>query len=199
MATALNVVTRVRSVRLQADPIPITMHNERGFSLVETVIALGVLTVGLLTATAVLSSGLLMVSTAPDDLTATQKAVEAVESVVSARDTRTLTWAQMQNVAGASGEDGGVFIDGPQQIRLAGPDGIVDTADDTGIETITLPGRDEAMGTIDDETVRLDAFRREIAIRDVSANLRSVTVTVTYRAGRAIRTYTLTTFISNYS
>jgi hypothetical protein len=174
-------------------------HNERGFSLVETVISLGVLTVGLLAAIAVLSSGLLMVSTAPGDLTATQKAVEAIESVVSSRDTRTLTWAQMRNVEGVSGDDGGVFIDGPQQIRVAGDDGIVATADDGDIETVTLPGRDAIAGTADDETVSLERFRREISIRDVGINLRSVTVTVTYRAGSAVRTYSLTTYISNYS
>jgi hypothetical protein len=45
----------------------------------------------------------------------------------------------------------------------------------------------------------LDGFTREIAIIDLHDDLRSVTVTVTYRAGTTVRTYSLTTYISNYS
>ena len=154
---------------------------------------------GLLGAAAVLSSGLLMIASAPGDLTATQKAAEAIESVVSARDTRSLTWAQIRNVNGGSGNDGGLFLDGPQPIKLAGGDGIVATADDGDVETVTLPGRDQIVGTSDDETVSLEGFTREIQIRDLGDTLRSITVTVTYRSGSSLRTYTITTYISNYS
>ena len=115
--------------------------TERGFSLLETIIALGVLTTGLLGAAAVLASGMQMVTSAPGDLIATEKAIEAIESVISARDAGTLGWAQILNVEGASGSDGGVFLDGPQPMQTAGDDGVLDTADDGAVESVDLPGR----------------------------------------------------------
>jgi hypothetical protein len=109
-----------------------------------------------------------------------------------------VTWAQLRNVIG-TGSDGGVFLDGPQGLKIAGDDGIVDTADDGVIETITYPGRDLLIGTADDLTASLADFSREIEIRDINADLRSVTVTLKYHAGAAIRSYTLTAYISNYA
>jgi len=186
--------------------------SERGFSLVEVVMATGVLTVGLLGAAAVLTAGMQRLGSSPNDVIATQKAAEAVESVFSARDSHKLPWAQIQNRIGASSNDGGVFLDGPQSLKLPGLDGLVNTADDTTAETVTLPGIDQLLGTTDDITVSFATYLREIKIRDVPnepvgcgnagpdpCTLRSVTVTVTYQDGGARRTYTLTTYISNFS
>ncbi len=186
-------------------------ETEQGFSLVETIVATGVLTVGLLGAVAVLGAGMQRLGTSPTDVVAVQKAAEAIESVFSARDSHKLTWNQVRNVAGASSSDGGVFLDGPQQLKLSGADGLVNTADDGVVETSTLPGPDQALGTADDKVVSLSGYRREITVRDVPnspagcgsgtdpCTLRTIVVTVTYPDGNATRTYTLTTFISNYS
>ena len=135
--------------------------RERGFSLIETVIAMGILGVGVLGAAGVLSEGLQMVSSSPGDLVATQKAAEAIESVFSARDSHVLTWAQLQNVKGLTGADGGIFLDGPQPVRLAGPDGVINTADDGAqpIESVQYPGPDKVLGTLDDKTVSLTGTR----------------------------------------
>ena len=190
-----------------------TQHSSaRGFSLIEVVIATSVLSVGLLGAAAVLSTGMQRLGTSPNDVIATQKAAEAVESVFSARDSHKLTWAQLQNVAGASGSDGGVFLDGFQSLKLAGTDGLVNTSDDGAAETVTLPGIDQLLGTSDDKIVSLANYQREIKIRDIPnepvgcggtgpdpCTLRSVTVTVTYKDGKDTRKYTLTTYISNFS
>src|ERR1700682_2752190 len=104
-----------------------SMSSQSGFSLIETVMALGVLTVGLMGAAAVITTGMQKVSTSPYDLIATQKAAEAIESVFSARDSHVLVWANIRNVVG-TGSDGGIFLDGPQSIRLLGSDGLVNTA-----------------------------------------------------------------------
>ena len=173
--------------------------NDRGFSLIETMIAVSLLAVALLGAAGLLASGLQKIASSPGDLTATQKATEAVESVFSARDSHTLTWAQIRNVKGASGNDGGIFLDGPQSLRIPGADGIVGTADDGAIETVTYPGPDQKLGTADDVTQSLSGFTREIRIRDLQVNLRAITVIVTYQAGSAVRTYTLTAYISSFA
>ena len=132
------------------------------------------------------------------DVIVTQKAMEAVEAVFSARDARKLTWTQINNTT----VTGGIFLVGPQQLKVAGNDGLVNTSDDGAIETITLPGKDQTLDTSDDQTVALSSFTREIKIADVaneSGQLRSIRVTVTYRNGASIRSYTLTSFISAYS
>jgi hypothetical protein len=175
-------------------------RSGKGTSLIETAIALGVLTVGALGAAAVFTQGMESTRSAPGDLVATQKAQEAIESVFAARDSHTVTWAQLRNVTG-TGADGGIFLDGALDIRDPGPDGIVSTADDAAepIESTTYPGPDLLVGGADDTIATLAGFTREIAIRNLTADLRSITVTVTYRAGRAVRTYTLTAYISNYA
>ena len=185
-------------------------HRASGFSLVEVVIATSVLSVGVLAAAAVLAAGMQRLGSSPNDVMATQKASEAVESVFSARDSHKLTWAQIRNVNGAS-NDGGVFLDGPQQLKLAGIDGLVTTADDGALETVPLPGADQQMGTADDKQVYLGNYRREIIIRDIANEptgcgsvakpcmLRSITVIVTYPAGQDTQTYTLVAYISSYA
>jgi hypothetical protein len=179
------------------------MHifSSKGFSLAETVIALGVLTTGVIGAAGVLTVGMQNLSSSPGDVVMTQKAAQAIEAVFSARDSHKLTWAQIRNVVGAS-NDGGVFLDGPQSLKLPGPDGLVNTADDTTIETITLPGKDQILNTADDLIVPLTEYTREIYIRDVAGEngeLRSIVVTITYQSGPTKRTYTLSSFISSYS
>lgn len=184
---------------------------QRGLSLVETLLALGVLTVGMLGAAGVLTQGMEKLASSPGDVVATQKAAEAVEAVFSARDSHKLTWAQIRNVNGASGYDGGIFLDGPQSLKKAGDDGLVNTADDGAVESSVLPGPDQLLGTSDDSTVTLDNFTREIQIQDVPneppncgtvtapCTLRSIKVIITFRSGSTKRTYTLTTYISNYA
>ena len=61
-------------------------------------IALGVLTTGILGAAAVLASGMQNLSSSPIDVVTTQKASEAMEAVFSARQSGKLTWTQINNV-----------------------------------------------------------------------------------------------------
>ncbi|HMB80366.1 MAG TPA: prepilin-type N-terminal cleavage/methylation domain-containing protein, partial [Vicinamibacterales bacterium] len=67
------------------------IFSSKGFSLVETMIALGVLTTGVLGAAAVLASGMQNLSSSPFDVVTTQKAAEAMEAVFSARQSGKLT------------------------------------------------------------------------------------------------------------
>lgn len=177
--------------------------RDAGFSLLETMFAVSLLSVAVLGLAGVMAAGLRHLSGAPSHVIAAQKAAQAVEAVFAARDSHKLTWAQIRNVDGASGDDNGVFVDGPQVLSLAGTDGLVNTADDsTSIETTDLPGPDGLLGTSDDKRIVLDAFTREIVIREVDGGggqLRSITVTITYPTGPTRQTYTLTTYISAYA
>jgi prepilin-type N-terminal cleavage/methylation domain-containing protein len=169
-------------------------HGESGFSLIETMIALSVLTVGALGMAQVFLHGMHAATSSPNELLATQKASEAVESVFSARDSHRLTWAQLRNTS-----DGGIFLAGARQMKTAGGDGVLNTSDDGAIETVQFPGPDQMLGTSDDRTLTLTEFTREIRIVDVTPDLRSIAITITYNAGPVKQTYTLTSYISAFA
>jgi type II secretory pathway pseudopilin PulG len=176
------------------------VKKESGFSLIETLIAMGILATGLLSLAAVFAMGLNHLRGSSASLIAREKAREAVESVHTARDMRIITWAQIRNAA-----NGGVFLDGAQPLRRAGDDGLVGTADDGDLEVSLAPGADNILGTDDDIETPLDTYTRTIAISDIMNNgtpnpsLRRLVVTINYRVGSSQRTYTLTTAISRIS
>ena len=161
------------------------MHasSEKGFTFIEVMIAMGILTVGVLGVAAVLAAGVQNLSSSPGDVVVTQKAAQAIEAVFAARDSHKLTWAQIRNVDGEDGDDG-IFLDDAVKLYLAGPDGLVNTLDDSDeVETVTLPGKDGTLETEDDLTIPLSQYTRQITIRDVpgtSGQLRSILVTMTY-------------------
>lgn len=175
------------------------ISSSKGFSLVETLIALGVLTVGVLGTAGVLAKGMQHLSSSPQDVLVTQKAAQAVEAVFTARDSGKLTWAQIKNQSA-----GGVFLDGEQPLKESGADGVVNTLDEGSepVEEVIYPGKDGMLNTPDDKKVRLDNFKREIAIADVAntnGELRSIVVTITFMSGPTKRTYVLKSFISAFS
>ena len=168
--------------------------TQAGFSLIETMFAIGVLSVAALGMAGIFAQGMAKTASSPGEVLATQKAAAAIESVFSARDSHTITWAQLRNVS-----NGGVFKNGPQPLTTDGPDGVIGTADDGPVESVELPGVDQQLGTGDDKTVTLSGFTREIVLTDVEADLRKITVTITYKAGAATRSYTLTALISTFA
>ncbi len=180
---------------MTARPAP----RDAGFSLIEAMVALGVLATGLLGLAQVFTVGLGALTAAGPDITAREKATEAIESVYTARDTRTVTWAQIRNVNGDSGSDGGVFLDGERPLTLSGADGLLNTADDGAVEARVLPGPDNLLGTEDDISQPMQQFTREIEIRELAPNLRRIRVVIRYVAGSAHREYVLETLISSFA
>lgn len=179
--------------------VPHTRRADEGFSLIEAIIAMGILAVGVLALAQGFILGLTHLSTSSANLVAREKAREAVESVHTARDTRTIAWDRIRN-SGA----GGVFVEGLQPLRAAGVDGLVNTADDAaaGLEMQRLPGPDDQLGTADDVMLPLDGFQRQVEILElnpVNPDLREIQVTIVYDVASIRRTYTLRTFISSFS
>ena len=178
------------------------MRRTEGFSLIETMVAMMVLSVALLSLVGVFTMGLQRMRASTPMLIAREKAREAVESVHAARDTAEFAWNTIRNAA-----EGGVFLNGPQPLRGPGLDGLVNTADDGPVETMAKPGADGILSTPDDEIVTLNDFTREVRIdtvnldgtATVNPNLRQVTVTVRYLVDGGWRTYRLVTFVSSYS
>jgi hypothetical protein len=173
-----------------------------GFSLIEVIIACGLLTTGVLALAGVLVIGLRQVAGSSPSLIAREKAREAVESVHTARDTGELSWGTVRNTT-----SGGVFVTGAQPLKTAGADGLVNTADDGAIEQLRAPGRDGVLGTGDDVLTPLTNYTREIQITDlmrdgttiVNPNLRQIVVIVRYQVSGSWQTYRLTTFVSSFS
>jgi len=179
--------------------------GQGGFSLLEVVISMAVLTIALVSLLGVFGLALATTQGTQEDMIAKQLANEALESIVTARNTAQLAWSSIQNVS-----NGGLFLDGYQQIYQAGPDGITGTADDiaTGtLQTLVSPGPDGIYGTPDDVNQPLNGYQRQIQILPVVDNngqivatLRSINVTVQYNTpgSRAPKTYVLNSLISQY-
>jgi type II secretory pathway pseudopilin PulG len=180
-------------------------HRQRGFTILEAMISIAVLSFGMLSLAQVYTRGIVFAGMSKWDYVAQKKAEQAVETIFTARDTQLLTWGQIQNVAGTSGTDGGVFLDGPQPLLDAGPDGLIGTADDNaGIpDTVIIgPGPDNVLGTADDQVVVLNnIMTRQIQIVAVpnTPNLRQITITIAYNINGTKKVYTLISYVSAFA
>jgi prepilin-type N-terminal cleavage/methylation domain-containing protein len=189
--------------------------DQGGFTLVEVLIAIVVMTVGLLAVVGSIAAALASTQSAQEDLIARHKALEALESIYTARNSQQVAFSQINNTA-----SGGIFLSGSQSLLCAGPDGLVGTSDDVacvtsggvtcpngGVECWVLPGPDGVLGTADDVTYSLANFKRTITISQVllaggavNDNMVAVSVSVTYtKDGLPSRTYTVNGLISRYN
>jgi prepilin-type N-terminal cleavage/methylation domain-containing protein len=186
-----------------------TRSGEAGFSLIEVMIAMAILATGLLSLAGVFIMGLTQLSAGSASLIAREKAREAVESVHTARDTKTIAWCQIRNFGTSTGCPNGAqgaFLTGALALKVPGADGLVNTSDDGAIEVLDGPGPDNVLGSADDTHTPLTNYTRQIEIADltmpsgqVNPNLRLLRVTINYTVGKNNRTYTLTTYISAIS
>jgi prepilin-type N-terminal cleavage/methylation domain-containing protein len=189
-------------------------RKSRGFSLIEVMIAMVVLTVGLLAVIASFATAIAATQSAQEDLIARHKALDAMESIYTARNSQQIPFTSIANQA-----NGGVFRGGAQPLLCAGPDGLVGTGDDVacttvagavcpngGVECMVLPGADGILGNADDQIMSLANFTRAITISQVlqpngqiNPNLMAITIAVTYtKAGWPGRTYTANGLMSSY-
>lgn len=186
---------------------------QAGFSLLEVVISMAILTVGMVSLLGVFGLAMASTQTSQQDMIAKQLANEAYESVVTARNTAQMNWDQINNVGSIYCSPGvsncGIFLTGYQQMYFAGADGIFGTADDSaaGEEYLTDPGVDGLYNTSDDVQIPLTNYQRQVVIaplfdssNNLISSLRSVTITVRYNTaqGQAQRTYSVNSFISQF-
>jgi prepilin-type N-terminal cleavage/methylation domain-containing protein len=185
---------------------------QRGFTLIEVMISIAIMGIGILTLVATFATAVGSTQNAQLNLIAREKTLQALESVYTARNTQQISFAQISNIA-----SGGIFTNGPTQLLAAGPDGLVNTADDlnfaasgpcpTGPECLVLPGPDGILGTPDDVAMSLANFTRQITINPVlnsdgstNPNVKQIVVAVTYVSGSSTvpRVYTVNSLISKF-
>lgn len=175
-------------------------RRERGFTLLETMIAMVILSFGILSVASVYTQGIQVSNSNQISFIAQQKAQEAMETIFTARDSGTLTFPNIANVS-----QGGVFLNGPQQLCDAGPDGVLGTADDNCAfpnVIVTGPGPDQVLGTADDTVINLNPWMtRTIAIVPVqgTTNLNQVTITVNYTYQGRSSQFVLVSYISGWA
>ena len=187
---------------------------ESGFSLLEVVISMAVLTVGLVSLLGVFGLAMASTQTSQQDMIAKQLANEALESIITARNTSQMNWDDIQNEGSTNcpnlgTSSCGIFKVGTQAMNNAGADGIFGTADDASDTPMILrePGPDGIYGNTNDVLIPLTGYQRTIAFTAVAdssgnpvATLRGVNVTIQYTTSQAKlpKTYTLNSFISQY-
>ena len=105
-------------------------NPQSGFTLLEAMIAIVILSFGILSLAAVYAQGIQVANMTQLDYIAEKKAEQAVETIFAARDSKLLAWTNIRNVTGSGGTNDGVFLVPPQPLLAAGPDGLYGTADD---------------------------------------------------------------------
>lgn len=156
---------------------------EDGFSLVEAVIAILVLTIGLMGTAAAITYALEYGSISRNVTTGKTMVLSAIEEVETLRNARRLDFKQIANVgavnnAGAARNFDG-FSTGFQPIsRDPGEDGVNGTDDD-----LIAVGADGDWGTADDfsdPTLIRSGYQRQIEITNMSDSLKRVEVRIRY-------------------
>jgi len=179
----------------------------RGFSIIEVMISIALLTIGLLSLLGIFGYAMAATQSSQENATAKLLADEAMEGILTARETANISWTQINNTG-----SGGIFLPGFVAIDCAGVDGIIGTADDAacGPQILEQPGPTGVyVGTCPPDVCNtLTNFKRQILISPVipagggppSNTLRAVTITIQYTLPQfqVPKQYVLNTFISPY-
>jgi hypothetical protein len=173
--------------------------GEEGFSLLETLTALSLLAVGLLSLAGVFTMALARMTSASWDVIAKEKASETIENILAARDAGRLTFDQINNI----GTGAGIFVAGQQPLVAPGTDRLIGTADDDvgDLDDVTRPGPNGNWGDADDEIIPLTRFNRQIEIVPVppGTTLREIRVIIRYQIGGLSRTVKMSSYVSSFT
>jgi type II secretory pathway pseudopilin PulG len=177
------------------------LHSESGVTILEMVVAMLILTVGLLGLAASIGYAV-TVSNKGRNLTNTKLlVVSLLEQMETLRNTQQLTFGQIANQgqvdnSGSSRNFTGFPVAFQSLSTNPGPDGIFGTDDD-----LISPGTDNIYGTSDDtidSTWAVLGYQRQISITNLSPNLKRVQVTVRYPdSGGQIRDLVGVSYLNN--
>lgn len=175
-ANMLNNETRRRPLRKQ-------LHSESGVTILEMVVAMLILTVGLLGLAASIGYAVTVSNKGRNLTNSKLLVVSLLEQMETLRNTEQLTFGQIAN-QGSVDNSGAIrtFIGFPTAFQSLsinpGPDGIFGTDDD-----LISPGPNNIYGDYDDtidNTWAVPGYQRQISITNLSANLKRIQVTLRY-------------------
>lgn len=177
--------------------------GEDGFSYIDVMCGLIILTVGILGMVAALTNSLIQSYSTEQRIVSKNTVQSTTESIFAARDIRSAngldSWGKIGNVGtnpDANGVFQGVFVTGWTPVREdAGFDGVVGTADDSCSGTAACQvGSNPANNS---PIVR--SIERKIEISDIPTDTerRQIIVQVRYPVGQVYRTERYVTLISN--
>jgi type II secretory pathway pseudopilin PulG len=160
-----------------------TNRDEKGFSLIEAVVAILIITIGLIGTAAAITYALEFSAISRNVSNAKLVIVSSIEEIESLRNTRRLDFKQIANVGGV--DNNGTpntfngFSSGYKEVSLnPGPDGVNGTDDD-----LRSAGADGTYGTgddFDDPTRIRSGYVREITITNMNTTLKKVEIKVRY-------------------
>jgi len=153
--------------------------GEAGFTLFEMVVAMVVLSIGLLGVASAISYALMASNRGRGVTNAKMLVVSALEQMETLRNTGQLNFQEISNAQVAGSAFRGFPSDFRDVSTVPGPDGVFGTADDLS----TAPGPDGNYGTTDDVrdmTRARPGVTRQILITDLNPLLKKVQVTLRY-------------------
>lgn len=177
-------------------------RSDSGFSLLEMVIAITLLTVGLLGVASAIGYAMVASNHGRSVTNTKLLAVSILEQMETMRNTGNLTFGQIANVGqvnntGAARNFIG-FPAGPQQVSTnPGPDGMFGTADD-----LVDAGNDQIFGTPDDfinPNFAVVGITRQIQITSLSSSLKKVQVIVDYSANGGMKQLSAVCYLNDNS
>ena len=159
------------------------LHSESGVTILEMVVAMLILTVGLLGLAASIGYAVTVSNKGRNLTNSKLLVVSLLEQMETLRNTEQLTFGQIANQGQVDNSASTrTFIGFPTAFQPLsinpGPDGIFGTDDD-----LISPGPDNIYGTSDDtidSTWAVPGYQRQISITNLSENLKRIQVTVRY-------------------
>lgn len=155
--------------------------NESGFTLLEAVVAIAILTIGLIGTAAAVTYALQFSAISQNVTKSKLLLMASIEQIESLRNSRRLEYKQIANVGTVNNTDtvnnfSGFSTDLQPIFETPGADGVFGTPDDS-----VSPGADGNYGTSDDVAATPVAqYSRQIIITELSASIKKVEVIVRY-------------------
>ena len=136
------------------------ISRSNGFSLIEVIISIGIISIGVLALAGMLGFSVMNSSRIKQVTLAKYIAVTTIETIISARESQVLPFA---NIAPQSGSNPNGFLTGAQSVKGAGPDHIYGTNDDTGnlIYTIGPNSTNRLFDNTSDESVQKQPSQKQ--------------------------------------